>query len=71
MKLPKNIPESFVMFMAGSFGATAHIHIKQMGLFGMITRLDDNILYKVATAKISSEPDASSSWFVQIRKLCY
>ena len=70
MKLPKNIPESFVMFMAGSLGATAHIHIKQMGLFGMITRLPDNILYKVATAKLASEPDDSSSWFVQIRQLC-
>ena len=69
-KLPKNTPESFVMFFSGSLGATANIHIKQLGLFGMISRLPDNILHTVATSKLSSEPDSSSSWFVHIRQLC-
>ena len=36
----------------------------------MITRLSDNILHKIAMNKISSEPDSSSSWFVQVRHLC-
>ena len=69
-KLPKNTPESFVMFLAGSLGATANIHMRQLGLFGMICRLPQNILYSVATSKLSSEPDDSSSWFIQIRQLC-
>ena len=69
-KLPRNTPESVVMFLAGSLGATAHIHIRQLGLFGMITRLPENILHSIALNKISSEPDSSSSWFVQIRHLC-
>ena len=69
-KLPRKTPECFVMFLAGSIGATANLHIRQLGLFGMITRLPDNILHKIAMNKISSEPDSSSSWFVQVRHLC-
>ena len=58
------------MFLAGSLGATANLHIRQLGLFGMIARLLDNILQKIAVNKISSEPDSSTSWFVQVRHLC-
>ena len=58
------------MFMAGSVGATALLHQRQLGLFGMISRLQNNILHKICTSKLYSEPDNSSSWFVQIQHLC-
>ena len=69
-KLPRNTPDVFVMFFAGSLGVEAHIHIKQLGLFGMICRLPGHILHQVATSKLLSEPDASTSWFINIRRLC-
>ena len=69
-KLHKNTPESFILFMTGYIGATATVHMKQIALFGMICRLPDNILNKIAGHKLHSEPDNSSSWFVQIRHLC-
>ena len=69
-KLHKNTPEPFIMFMAGSPSATAELHIRQLGLFGMICRLPENILHKLALSKLLTEADSSSSWFVQIRLLC-
>ena len=68
-KLPFGTPEPVIMFLGGNLGATAHIHLRQLNLFGMITRLPENILNKVATIKLYSEPDNSASWFSQIRKL--
>ena len=56
--------------MAGSLGATAHIHMRKLSLFGMITLLPDNIMHEIALAKLASEPDHSSSWFVKISKRC-
>ena len=69
-KLYHNTPECFTIFMAGSPGASAAVHIKQLGLFGMIIRLPESILHRIAKSKLYSEPDESSSWFVQIRQLC-
>lgn len=56
--------------MAGSPGATASIHIKQLGLFGMLLRLPGSILHRIARKKLHSAPDDSNSWFIQIRHLC-
>ena len=69
-KLLRNTPECVIMFLAGSLGAKANIHIRQLGLFGMICRLPDNVLFSIAHQKLLSDPDNSSSWFVQIRHLC-
>ena len=49
---------------------TAHIHRRQLGLFGMVCRLPNNILHKIASSILASEPDTSKSWFVHIRQLC-
>ena len=69
-KLHLNTPECFVMFMGGSVGVTATIHLRQLGLFGMICRNPESILNRIASSKLLSEPDSSSSWFVQIRLIC-
>ena len=68
-KLYRNTPECFTLFMAGSPGASAAVHIKQLSLFGMILRLPGSILHRIAKSKLYSEADESSSWFVQIRQL--
>ena len=69
-KLHKKTPECFTLFLGGSLGATATTHLRQLALFGMICRLPENILNAIAKDKLYSEPDSSSSWFVQIRHLC-
>ena len=70
MKLPDKTPEPVIYFLAGTPPIKAHIHRKQMSLFGMITRLPNNILHKTATSILLSSPDTSKSWFVSIRLLC-
>ena len=69
-KLHKNTPECVVMFLAGNIGATAFLHLKLLCLFGMICRLPENIIHRIALNKLYSEPNSSTSWFVQIRHLC-
>ena len=71
LKLYHNTPECFTLFMAGSPGATASIHIKQLGLFGMLLRLPGTILHRIAKKKLHSSPDESKSWFIMIRHLCF
>ena len=70
MKLPDKCPAPVIYFLAGTAPITAHIHRRQLGLFGMICRLPNNILHKVASSILASEPDTSKSWFVHIRQLC-
>ena len=69
-RLHKKTPECYVNFMAGNPGATALIHIRQMSLFGMVCRLHDSILHRLASHLLLTEPDNSRSWFVSIRHLC-
>ena len=70
MKLPDKCPDSVIYFLAGSLPFLAHIHKKQLNLFGMITRLPENVLCKLANKFLLSEPDNSKSQFIGIRHLC-
>ena len=70
MKLPDKSPDPVIYFLAGTVPIEAHIHRRQLSLFGMISRLPSNILFKTASTILASDPDSSKSWFVGIRKLC-
>ena len=70
MRLHSKTPRSVVYFLAGSLPGIALIHLRQMSLFGMITRLPGSILHKIAISTYSSGNVSRSSWFWQIRKLC-
>ena len=70
MKLPEKCPDSVIYFFAGSVPLLAHIHKKMLNIFGMITRLPENVLFKLATRILYSEPDNTKSWFIAIRQLC-
>ena len=70
MKLPDKCPDPVIYFLAGSFPLKAHLHKKQLNLFGMITRLPGSILHNLANKILMSEPDNSKSWFIGIRHLC-
>ena len=70
MKLPDKTPDPVIYFLAGTLPIKAHIHRKQLSIFGMISRLPNNILHKIATHVLSTDPDNSKSWFIRIRLLC-
>ena len=50
--------------------AEAVLHTKQLSLFGMVTRLQDNILNKIARQILITAPDSTKSWFIQVKNLC-
>ena len=70
MKLPDKTPDPVIYFLAGTLPIKAHIHRKQLSIFGMISRLPNNVLHKIATNVLSTAPDNSKSWFIRIRLLC-
>ena len=71
LKIHKKTPAPFVFFVAGSLPFQALLDIKQLGLFGMVCRLENNILHTVARYVLTTCADNSSSWFIQIKELCH
>ena len=72
-RLHQATPECVVMFLAGSLPATALLHLRMLGLLGMIARLGpDNILNQHGRHVLLNLGTgmASKSWFASIRSLC-
>ena len=69
LRLQPKSPPSVIYFLAGSLPGEALVHIKQLSLFGMISRLPDSVLYKHALNALISKT-SSNSWFHQVRDLC-
>ena len=69
-RLHMNTPRSVTCFLAGSLPGSALIHLRQLSIFGMICRLQENILHKHASNFFSSATLNPKSWFAQIRELC-
>ena len=63
-------PSVVTYFLAGSLPGTALLHLRQLSLFGMISRLPNNILHEHAQDFFSSTTMSNKSWFSQIRELC-
>ena len=70
-KLYDKTPEPVIYFLAGSLPAEAILHLRQLSLFSMITRLPNNILNKIAKYILTTSKDNNKSWFVSIAKLCF
>ena len=70
MKLHDKTPPSFLHFASGTLPAEALVHLRALGLFGMICRLPGNILHRIAEKSLLMETSNSKSWFVYIRELC-
>ena len=65
-------PECVVMFLAGSLPATGILHLRMLGLLGMISRLGpEHILHQHGRhVLLSASPDTTSrSWFLKIREI--
>ena len=66
-------PECVVMFLAGSLPATALLHLRMLGLLGIIASLGpDNILNNHGRhILLSASTDKNcKSWFLSVRTLC-
>lgn len=63
-------PRAVIYFLGGSLPGVALLHLRQLSIFGMITRLPENILNKLATSVFSSSVPITKSWFGQVQDLC-
>ena len=71
-RLHQATPECVVLFLAGSMPATGILHLRMLGLLGMIARLGpENILHKHGRHILlsASEKSPSKSWFLSMRLL--
>ena len=63
-------PRTVIYFLAGTLPCEAFIHIRMFSLFGMMTRLPENILNQHARNIFSNITISPGSWFHQIKSLC-
>ena len=69
-KLMDKTPACVVAFLGGALPGTALLHMRQLNLFGMVTRLPGSILNTHGTRVLISAKPSPSSWFQQIQDLC-
>ena len=68
-KLASTTPDCVVFFLGGSLPSSALIHMRQLGLLGMLARLGENsILQQLGRDVLLSVK--SRSWFHGIRSIC-
>ena len=68
IKLCQRTPDVVIFMLSGTFPGEATLDLKQLTLFGMITRLPNNILNEIAKQNLLNGD--KKSWFAQIRSLC-
>ena len=70
MKLHRSTPECVVMFLAESLPASALLHLRMLGLLGMISHLGpSNILHQHGRHMLLTK-NPGRSWFSTIRSIC-
>ena len=69
-RLHDKTPRSVTLFLAGSLPAEALLHLRQLSLFSMITRLVDDPLNAHAHYILTTAARSAKSWFQQIRGIC-
>ena len=67
--LPRT-PRSVIYFLGGSLPCSAFLHLRQLTNFGMISRLQKNILNEHAKNIFEFSTVTKKSWFLKIRDLC-
>ena len=71
IKCHQGTPQSFVFFVSGSLPVKAILHLRQLGLFGMITRLPvHNPLSVRAKSALLTSTQSCKSWFNNVREIC-
>ena len=70
MKLPDRTPEPVIFFLAGTRPLPAHLHLRKLSLFGMICRLQGNVLHSIGRIMLTDCKPAAKTWFQDIRDIC-
>ena len=70
MKIYDQTPDCAVYFFAGSLPAEGYLHLRQLSLFGIVCRLESNILKGLAVQILSFSLPAMKSVFQQVKHLC-
>ena len=70
LKLSVNSPPALVYFIAGSLPLTAILHMRQLSLFAMVSRLPTDPLNIHARNTLLTSSPSEKSWFVIVRNLC-
>ena len=68
LRLLPSTPHPVIYFLAGCLPGEALIHLRQLSLLGMISRLPGSLLHRQAMNVYSSK--GSWSWFHQVRDVC-
>ena len=69
-KLPLTTPSCVIFFLAGSLPAVAVLHLRILGLFGMIARSDpSSILQQIGRRTLLSDHCSKFSWFEKVRAI--
>ena len=63
-------PRAVIFFLAGTLPGEAFLHLRQLSIFGMVSRLPDNLLHHHASNIFSFTTTSSKSWMHGIRDLC-
>ena len=63
-------PRAVLYFLAGTLPGEAFLHLRQLSIFEMITRLPSNTLNQHAKNVFSFITSPPNSWFQQVRNLC-
>ena len=69
LRLLPSTPHPVIYFLAGCLPGEALIHLRQLALLGMISRLPESLLHRQALNVYCSK-GSSWSWFHQVRDLC-
>ena len=70
LKLPRDVPEPVLFFLAGSLPVEAYLHMRVLSLFSMICHLPGNPLHSIAKEALTKARPSSKSWFYMLRGVC-
>ena len=70
LKTHPGTPQSVILFISGNLPGAAQLHLKQLSLFSMITRFQNDPLNSRARHVLTARSSSSKSWFFIIRDIC-
>ena len=69
LRVSRYTPECFTMLMAGTLPATAVLHLRMLGLLGMIARLGPGCILGRMGRQVLLAANNPRSWFLEVRLL--
>ena len=70
MRLPNDVPDEAVFFLAGRLPFCGVLHQRILSLFSMICHLKCNPLNEIARSALMTAKPSNKSWFFMLRDIC-